>query len=382
MVAAQLTQPAALSAEEIEQHCSTYLPWVERLLRRELGDNATEYAGEGLYTALMTYDGHSCPLENWIAKKSISVARNAIAGLYGRPDREDRRHQLYGQSLSLQDYDADQLQNQQADQSPGQALDQDESLLTALRQIDEMQGRDRWKALGHVLGSYPVKSAERISANAGLTFHSVDELVDAVMLFGASLDPGRKQSNPRVCLDRLRGNAKPMPWLIAGIEQHAMLQFRLTASLNRLRRRITYRSQAHLLLGRSMARWYHPSQGVITPADCAFSSSTVLAWLVSGLATSKAGGPLMLSSPNMSGKTARRARSMLAHVTGCTSVRHSLIEEPPANAGPRDSQMVLPMQGQIQQSGATAAKVVVQPMVRSQLEAWVSERVSREVWER
>lgn len=339
-----------LSREQQESFCTARLLWAQNLARKKFGPDAVEYAGEGLYKAVSTYDGTQQSLEAWAAICVLNTARNRLEQFRGRPGRHSAKR--LGQA-SLSQIDPGQLDLAHARyDDPAGRLIHDEQLHQSLCTIEQIDDNAmRWSVMGQLLGGYPATQANRIGRGT-VRFDDLADLVDGAMLFGAEIEAGStKTSAPRLSIRRARSQWRVLPWFIATVEQAGLFRLRLSSGPATVRKQLTYKSPAWRFLAPMARRW--PSAGKwACAAHDTLSEPMVVMWAVSAFYRAKPMGSVKLSAPLSGERKIRRlidqCRDYGLPVGSCDGRRS--IEVPASR--------------------------------RAEVEAWLEQRVPRCVWDR
>lgn len=329
----------------IEDH----LGWAEGVARASFGPRGVEFAGLALAEAISSFDGR-CPLTAWARKNIQWVISRNLREIYGRE----------GGPAQLSDEMVAAGVAQAVDAEPVDEID-GEQVVHGLRTLDHRTRGHRWEGLGAALGGFTATQAKRVHRSRWLPrWASVEEAVDACLLFGGSLwqtRPGKGQ--PAIEFGRALGETQALAWMMVVLEatmpELGRLELAVGADSVTRYGRLVYRTSPHLAFRRSLGRWY--AGGKCTPPDVV-TDRTLAAWLSGGFYGAGPVGPVELKSQGLRVESAEPiVRDIRARGIGCT------IRTSPKSRGK-----------------LAAAIIAIDPLHRPIAEQWLAERVPRFVW--
>lgn len=171
-----------------------------------------------------------------------------------------------------------------------------------------------------------------------LWFDDLYELLDAVMLFGAQIEPGKDPSQARIAIARGRGRWPALYWMLTLLWRHR-IDMQLTSGA-RTTDKLVFCSRLDRFFMPAARRWYGESprgdnkRVAIAPADLTLTESMLVAWLVDAMAASARDQTIRLTAPWMTRELASRLRwhvqrlSPLSPRIECVAERHRLVLPP------------------------------------------------------
>lgn len=149
-------------------------------------------------------------------------------------------------------------------------------------------------------------------------FADLYELIDAVMLFGATVEPCKTGSSSyRIVVARRQSRWQALYWVIALLHRHG-LDLRLKNRTAQTDSKIAYATPGSIFYAPAFHRWYPSFAGdgvrrATVPQDVRLTEPMLAVWLVDAM-TRKLDGELKLAAPRMSERIAAQLARQIRQI--------------------------------------------------------------------
>lgn len=261
------------------------LDWAEAILRRRIGQDAEEYAGIGLMRAHETFDpARGIPWRAWAAKQIVWTARDEqrkLDGRVGSAAYESRRN-----CHELQEFD-----EPATDERGDEKEERSKRAINVLRDLDQKPDEERLIAYGRIMASMKMAAVRKLvrkrpgPEQSPLLTRSYSHLVDALMLFGAQLEPCHRGSDVvRINIARTWTQRRALFFGLVLCHKNG-IRMRLRNGPETIGEKICYSSLGNTNFREDFLRWY-PHRAAVTPNDLDLDELKLMIWAVGSLAFS------------------------------------------------------------------------------------------------